>query len=88
MTFKVKPAFQNLGNWVKGTIEFDEKRDLTFCAKVYEEPSEIYGINGGKISKLEIRLGKETLANYDRGWDVEVAEEAEGFYGWILANFN
>lgn len=48
------------GNWVLGTI--DGKK---FTAKVYEENSEEFGINGGNISKLWI----EGTLNFDRGWD-------------------
>ena len=88
MKITINPAIQNLGNWITGTAEFDGERELRFAAKVYDEPSEDYGINGGKISKLEIRLGKEFLANYERGRDIEVAEEARPLYEMILAQFN
>ena len=88
MTITTKPAFQGLGTWITGTTDFDGERELRFQAKVFEEPSEDYGINGGKISKLEIRIGKEIIANYDRGWDIEVSEEAQAFYESILAQFN
>ena len=89
MKITIKPAIQNMGKWIEGTEEFDYGLELRFMAKVYDEPSEDYGINGGKISKLEIRLGNEILANYDRGyWDVEVSEEAQLFYESILAEFN
>ncbi len=49
------------GNWKKGTID-----GIKFQAKVYEKPSEEYGIDGGHVSKLWI----DGMANYDRGWDV------------------
>lgn len=48
------------GNWQFGTID-----GVEFQVKVYEEPSEEYGIDGGNISKLWI---KDTLT-YDRGWN-------------------
>ena len=49
------------------TIELD---GFKIQMKVYETGSE-YGIEKGRISKLNIReIGKTMdLANYDRGWD-------------------
>ena len=35
----------------------------------------MFGINGGRISKLTINKGKEKVANYDRGWDIEPTDE-------------
>ena len=39
-------------------------------AKVYDTGSE-FGIDGGRISKLEVRKDDVVVAAYDRGWDVE-----------------
>ena len=49
------------GNWHVGTID-----GIKFEAKVYEENSEDYGINGGNVSKLWV----DGYLNYDRGWDM------------------
>jgi hypothetical protein len=87
MTYTKKAAFQNLGTWVTGSEEIDENLKLTFCAKVFDEGSD-YGINEGKISKLEIRFGGEIVCNYDRGWDVRPTKEVKPFYDSILAEFN
>lgn len=46
-----------------------------FWAKVYDEPSE-FGIEGGRISKLEIRIDGKCTCNYDRGWDIKPMNEA------------
>lgn len=60
-------------NWVKGIVDDGE---YTFVAKIYDEGS-MYGIEEGRVSKLEIYRGKETeefeeiVVSYDRGWDVE-----------------
>lgn len=48
-------------------------------AKVYDEGSE-FGINGGRVSKLSIRLENAngthtTVCNYDRGWDIEPTDD-------------
>jgi hypothetical protein len=47
---------------------------VRYWIKVYEEGSQ-FGINGGKISKLMLKLNGEVIANYDRGWDIEPATE-------------
>lgn len=45
------------------------------CAKIYDEPS-VYGIYGGRISKLSIwKKGREILS-YERGWDFSELSEA------------
>jgi hypothetical protein len=64
--------------------------EYVFWAKHYEEPSEMYGIAGGKISKLSIKRvgGKEFLLNYDRGTDVQLADEAKAVYTEILKRYN
>lgn len=54
----------------------------------FEEPSEEYGIEGGRISKLSINKGNKLLCNYDRGWDIEPKEEVKEFYNEILKKYN
>ena len=67
--------------WSEGSIRIPDAKDkgkYTDChywVKHYEEPSEIYGINGGRISKLMIKVDGVITANYDRGLDVEPAED-------------
>jgi len=74
--------------WNKGSIKI-ENQTFTYSAKVYGEPSEDYGIEGGRISKLEIRLGGIPVARYDRGWDIEPeTENAQLALLAILHNFN
>jgi len=60
---KAKQARQG---WIDGTIN-----GHTFQAKVYDEGSE-FGINEGRVSKLWVRdeAGRQTIMNYERGWDV------------------
>ena len=74
--------------WNKGCVKI-ENQTFTYRAKVYGEPNEDYGIEGGKISKLEIRLGGIPVARYDRGWDIEPeTENAQLALLAILHNFN
>lgn len=68
--------------WSEGTIGIPKKdggyKNVKYWVKHFEEPSEDYGINDGKISKLSLKMDGEWIANYDRGWDIEpTCEEAE-----------
>jgi hypothetical protein len=74
--------------WKKGSIKIGNQI-FTYCAKVYGEPSEDYVIEGGRISKLEIRLGDFPVVRYDRGWDIEPeTENAQLAFAAILHSFN
>jgi ABC-type enterochelin transport system substrate-binding protein len=63
---KITSDTRKADNWVSGKIS----DAVTFRAKVFDEPSE-YGINKGKVSKLEIYENDKWIVNYDRGWDVK-----------------
>lgn len=57
---------------------------------MFDEPSK-YGIDGGKISKLNIHHKKNVfvaLCNYDRGFDILPKEEVKDFYNEIIRTFN
>ena len=67
--------------WSEGTIGIPNKDGgytaAHYWVKHYEEPSE-FGINGGRISKLMIKIDGKITANYDRGWDIyPTTKEAE-----------
>ena len=60
-----------------GTVEVNGRR-YDYSAKVYDEGS-VYGIDGGRISKLLVKLAEDKAWNrpvisYDREWDVEPAD--------------
>ena len=81
--------------WSEGVIGIPDAKDKkkhTKChywVKHYEEPSEEYGINGGKISKLMIKIHGTVTANYDRGWDIEPEDEPTQLaYMILLQNYN
>ena len=67
--------------WKEGIIGIPTKdgeyKKVKYWVKHFDEPSEEYGINGGKISKLSLKMDGEWIANYDRGWDIEPAEDDE-----------
>lgn len=62
------------GNWIRGTVTVNG-RTYAVSAKVYPEPSEIFGISelggSGHISKLDVtdEADGERVMAYDRGWD-------------------
>lgn len=61
-----------------------------YWVKHYEEGSE-FGIDGGKVSKLTIRKVGESrnLYNYDRGLDVDCADDEVGtVLAIILEKYN
>lgn len=41
---------------------------ITYVAKVSDEPS-IYGIDEGRVFKLDLRRNGRLVASYDRGWE-------------------
>ena len=59
--------------WKKGTVNVGGVV-YEYHAKVYEEGSE-FGIDGGRVSKLDMTRDGEIVCSYDRGWDVEPQEE-------------
>lgn len=80
--------------WREGTIRISKGEKYTvahYWVKAFDESSEEYGINGGKISKLSIKIDGEYTANYDRGWDIEPAEDDEATqiaYCILLTEYN
>lgn len=44
---------------------------VKYWVKHYDEPSETYGLEGGRISKMELRIDGKVTLNYDRAWDIE-----------------
>ena len=75
--------------WREGEIKIG-KSSYRYCAKVYDEGSE-WGINEGRVSKLWISKDGKTVCNYDRGWDIEPAEDDEATqiaYCILLQNYN
>lgn len=80
--------------WHEGTIGIPLKDESYKAAhyqvKSYDEPSKKYGINGGRISKLSIRIDGEYTCSYDRGWDIEPEKGSptELAFCILLENYN
>ena len=60
--------------WTEGSIRV-RNSTLHYWVKHYEEPSEDFGIDGGRISKLMLKRNGKTVYNYDRGLDVKPTDE-------------
>lgn len=79
--------------WHEGTIGIPKdgnSRIAHYWVKNYKEGSE-FGINGGRISKLLIRIEGKTVADYDRGWNIEPDENDEQImiaYSILLKEYN
>ena len=68
--------------WIEGTIGA-----YTYSAKVYGRGS-VFGIDGGRISKLSIRKSGKIVYNYDRGLDFDNLDtEGRSVYDEILAKY-
>lgn len=75
---------RRINNWVTGKAT----GGVTFCAKIYDEGS-VYGINKGRVSKLDVRMDGRIAVNYDRGWDLKPqAPEVKAVYKAIMAALN
>ena len=62
----------------KGTIGVPQDGKMTVCSytvKHFDEGS-YFGIDGGRISKLSIKIGGTITCCYDRGWDEEPEDDA------------
>lgn len=80
------------GRWVR-VLQHNDNSQRIAMALVFDEPSEMYGIEGGRISKFFVEKHEggfvHTEANYDRGWDtLPATEEAQDFCNQVFELFN
>lgn len=81
--------------WHEGTIGIPVTGDKDtkiahYWVKAYDEGS-VYGINEGRISKLQIKIDGKTVVSYDRGWDIEPDENDEATmiaYSILMKEYN
>ena len=68
--------------WNEGTIGIPVVDGPTsiihFWVKNVDAPSEEYGLEGGRIIKLSMKLNGDWIANYDRGWDIDPESDVAG----------
>lgn len=79
--------------WHEGTIGIPMQdggyKNAHYWVKSFDEGSQ-WGINGGRISKLTIKIDGKITANYDRGWDIEpdAGLPTQMAYCILLENYN
>lgn len=80
--------------WLKGTIAvnmFDEDKPTVTCQywiKQFEKGSQ-FGIKGGRISKLTIKINGCVTCRYDRGWDIKPKDETtKQVFEILMHDFN
>lgn len=61
--------------WSKGSIKV-KNSIFTYSVKHYDNPSEEYGIDGGRISKLTLKRDGKTVYNYDRELDIAPTDKS------------
>lgn len=73
--------------WREGSIKIGEDI-FRYWIKQYGGGS-VYGIEGGRISKLMIKRNGEIVCNYDRGWDIKpVDEDTEFALAILIKDYN
>jgi hypothetical protein len=74
--------------WEQGSLLIDGTV-IKYWVKHYDEPSETYGLEGGKISKMELRIDGRVTLNYDRAWDIEPEDEiSQTAYAVLMKKYN
>lgn len=74
--------------WEQGTLLVNGTT-VRYCVKHYPEPSETSGIDGGRISIMEIRIDGRVTLNYSRGWNIEPEDETSQLaYMLLLRKYN
>ena len=78
--------------WHEGTIGVPKGNGkytvVHYWVKAYDESSQ-YGIEGGRISKLTLKVEGKVIYNYDRGEDIEPqTPEAENALAILIHEYN
>ncbi len=58
-----------------------------YWMKHFEEGSQ-FGIDGGRISKLQINEDGKMVCSYDRGWEKKPTGAAKKAYDALIAKYN
>lgn len=73
--------------WREGSIKIGEDI-FRYWIKQYGGGS-VYGIEGGRISKLMIKRNGEIVCNYDLCWDIKpVDEDTEFMLAILIKDYN
>ena len=66
---KVKASPMGFGYWVSGKYTGEWKDEYTFHVKMFDAPSEEYGMDETRVSKLTVKKNGVVVLNFDRGYD-------------------
>lgn len=61
--------------WKDGEFDY-QGSTITYVAKVYDVTSE-FGIDNGRVVKLDLRNSDHLVADYDRGWETYPESEQD-----------
>lgn len=74
--------------WQEGTVRIG-LNIYRFWVKACDEPSDSFGLDGGRIIKLDVWLGDKEVIHYERGWDIRPrTKEAKEVLKTILIGYN
>ena len=83
----IPKQMEDKGMWTQGTIKAG-KQVYRYWVKHFEEGS-VFGIDEGRISKLQINCEDMVVCSYERGWDVEPADaNTKNVLAILLSRFN
>lgn len=74
--------------WHEGSIKVGSSV-FHYWVKSFDEPSETYGMEGGRISKAMLKRNGQIVYNYDRGLDIAPADqETEIALAILMKDYN
>ena len=74
--------------WHEGSIKVGSSI-FHYLVKNFDEPSGIYGLEGGRISKVMLKRNGQIVYNYDRGLDIAPADqETEIALAILMKDYN
>lgn len=74
--------------WHEGSVKVGSSI-FHYWIKNFDEPSKIYGLEGGRISKVMLKRNGQIVYNYDRGLDIAPADqETEMALAILMKDYN
>lgn len=74
--------------WHEGSVKVGNSI-FHYWVKNFDEPSKIYGLEGGRISKAMLKRNGQIAYNYDRGLDIAPADqETEIALAILMKDYN
>lgn len=74
--------------WHEGSVKVGSSI-FHYWVKNFDGPSKIYGLEGGRISKVMLKRNGQIVYNYDRGLDIAPADqETEMALAILMKDYN